>query len=69
MIFRVNDLVKLKKVQTKVARPEVYGWIGFVTRVQHQLPTDVQTVTVLWPENGEEDDWASDWLEIVKNDG
>lgn len=68
MIFQVNDLVRLRGMQSQKLRPEVYEWVGFVTRIETHLPLNNQMITVLWPQNGEEECWASDSLEVVNED-
>ena len=69
-MIRLNDLVKLKVCGSDDPRDD---WMGIVTnvRVSVKSPTTArsvgQTVTVLWPVSGCEENWIGEALDVIQD--
>jgi len=64
-VIHLSDLVKIKENPPRHRGRQ--AWIGIVTDVRSSAVG--QTITVLWPEEGLEESWTAEALEVVSAEG
>jgi len=59
-MIHLGDIVRVKRDPPDSSR---HGWTGIVVDLRCSAVS--QTATVLWPEDGTEEKWISDGLEVL----